>query len=363
MNINDNSINMQLQPLVFDKIATAQPLVIAGPCSAESEEQVLSTARGLVNCGVKVFRAGIWKPRTRPGDFEGVGIKGLEWLHRVKQETGMLIATEVATREHVLAVLDAEIDILWIGARTCTNPFAMQEIADTLQAHHDVTVLVKNPVNPDVELWIGGLQRLYNAGVKRLGAIHRGFSTYGSSFYRNAPHWNIAFELHRRLPQLPILSDPSHMGGKRELIAPLSQQALDMGFNGLFIESHINPDAALSDSRQQVTPIELLAIVEGLVVRDVTQSTESLDFLRQQIDQCDHDLLETLNRRMAISREIGRFKKEHNIQIVLTQRYGDIIDKMKVHANGMGLNGDFIASIMQIIHEESVKQQINVFKQ
>ena len=240
----DQQLFSDLQPITFDGIDANKPLVIAGPCSAESEEQVINTAKGLAKSGIKIFRAGIWKPRTKPGGFEGIGMRGLLWMHQVKKETGMYTAIEVANREHVSAALDAGIDILWIGARTSANPFAMQEIADTLQGHPDATVLVKNPVNPDIELWIGALLRLYNAGIRRLGAIHRGFSTYGKHLFRNEPQWHIPIELHRRIPKLPIICDPSHMGGKRELIGPVSQQALDMGFDGLIIESHCNPECA-----------------------------------------------------------------------------------------------------------------------
>ncbi|MDE6225172.1 MAG: 3-deoxy-7-phosphoheptulonate synthase, partial [Muribaculaceae bacterium] len=257
-----------LKPL-FDDIDPNSPLIIAGPCSAETEEQVLSTARQLAATGIKVFRAGIWKPRTKPGGFEGIGAEGLEWLKKVKAETGMKVATEVANHEHVRQALEAGIDLIWIGARTSANPFAMQEIADTLaEIGRDVPVLVKNPVNPDLELWIGAIQRIYNAGFHRLGAIHRGFSSYGKHLYRNLPQWHIPSELRRRAPELPIICDPSHIGGKRELVAPLAQQAYDMGFNGLIIESHCDPDCAWSDKDQQVTPEILNVILNMLVVRD-----------------------------------------------------------------------------------------------
>ena len=229
-------------PISIEGLNPKKPVVIAGPCSAETEEQVMTTAKELASFGIKIFRAGIWKPRTKPGGFEGVGEPGLEWLKRVKEETGMANATEVATVAHVEAALNANVDILWIGARTSANPFAMQEIADALKDHPEVNVLVKNPVNPDIELWIGALQRLYNAGIRHLGAIHRGFSTYGKHLYRNVPQWHIAIELRRRIPQMQIFTDPSHMGGKRELVAPLSQEAMDLGFDGLMVESHCSPD-------------------------------------------------------------------------------------------------------------------------
>ena len=278
-----------LQPIVEGVGVVGSPLIMAGPCSAETEEQTLSTARRLAMGGVKVFRAGIWKPRTKPGGFEGIGKEGLQWLKRVKEETGMLVATEVAMRRHVEEALEAGVDILWIGARTSANPFAVQEIADALKdaGAEDVAVLVKNPVNPDLELWIGALERLYNAGIRRLGAIHRGFSFYGKSIYRNPPQWHIPIELHRRIPELPIVVDPSHMGGKRELVGPLCQQALDMKFTGLMIESHCTPDEAWSDKNQQVTPEVLKIILSSLVLRNSEQNTESLQQLRQQIDRVD----------------------------------------------------------------------------
>ena len=358
--MNNNSIFPDLQALTFEGIDNKRPLVIAGPCSAETEEQVLSTAKQLQKNGVKLFRAGIWKPRTKPGGFEGVGIKGLLWLHQVKKETGMMTATEVATHEHVAAALDAGVDVLWIGARTSANPFAMQDIADALKGHPETTVLVKNPVNPDIELWIGALQRIYNAGIRRLGAIHRGFSTYGKHLYRNVPQWHIAIELHRRIPNLTIICDPSHIGGKRELIAPLSQQAMDMGFDGLIIESHCNPDCALSDAAQQVTPDSLNLILNTLVIRDMNQTTENLTLLRQQIDQCDNELIELLGKRMRIAREIGQYKKEHNMQVVQTSRYGDVLQSRIKQASSLGLNDVFMQEVMESIHGESVRQQLEV---
>lgn len=348
-----------LQSIFPAGIDSTKPMIIAGPCSAETEEQVMNTANNLARNGIKLFRAGIWKPRTKPGGFEGVGVEGLAWMKRVKEETGMYTCTEVATKAHVEAALEAGIDILWIGARTSANPFAMQEIADSLEGH-DVTVLVKNPVNPDIELWIGALQRIYNAGIRKLGAIHRGFSTYGKHLYRNLPQWHIPIDLGRRIPNLPILCDPSHIGGKRELVAPISQQAIDMGFEGLIIESHCDPDCAWSDKSQQVTPDVLNYIVNTLVPRDTTQSTENLNLLRQQIDQLDNDLIEVLNKRMRVCREIGQYKKEHRMQIVQIGRYDDILKSRIKLAEEMGMNGDFMKTVLQAIHEESVRQQIEV---
>lgn len=347
-----------LKPIVDD----IKPLIIAGPCSAESEKQVMETASQLAENGIKIFRAGIWKPRTKPGGFEGVGAEGLAWMRRVKDELGMLTATEVATRQHVKEALAAGIDILWIGARTSANPFAMQEIADTLAEAQmpELPVLVKNPVNPDLELWIGALQRIYNAGIRRLGAIHRGFSVYGKHLYRNMPQWHIPIELRRRLPQLPIVCDPSHIGGKRELIAPLSQQSLNMGFDGLIIESHCSPDEAWSDASQQVTPETLDLILNTLVAPTSSQSTENLSALRQQIDRIDNELIELLNKRMRVSREIGQFKKEHSMPVVQAGRYDDIMQTRRKLAEQMGMSGDFMAAVLTAIHEESVRQQLEI---
>lgn len=348
-----------IKPIKFCGVDSKRPVVIAGPCSAETEEQVMETAKDLAKNGVRIFRAGIWKPRTKPGGFEGVGSVGLTWLQEVKKETGMLVATEVANKQHVEEALNAGVDVLWIGARTSANPFAMQEIADSLVGA-DVPVLVKNPVNPDLELWIGAMQRIYNAGIKQIGAIHRGFSAYGKHLYRNMPQWHIPIELRRRMPELTLICDPSHIGGKRELVAPLSQQAMDMGFDGLIVESHCDPDSAWSDKSQQVTPEVLNFIINMLVVRDTTQTTESLTLLRQQIDQIDNDLLEALSKRMRISREIGQYKKEHSMPVVQTGRYDDILNSRAAAAEELGMNGDFMKTVYQAIHEESVRQQIEV---
>ena len=348
-----------IKPIQFEGVSTKRPIVIAGPCSAETEEQVMETATELAKNGIRIFRAGIWKPRTKPGGFEGIGSVGLEWLRRVKKETGMLTATEVANRKHVEEALNAGVDVLWIGARTAANPFAMQEIADSLSGT-DATVLVKNPINPDLELWIGGMQRIYNAGIRRIGAIHRGFSAYGKHLYRNMPQWHIPIELRRRMPELTLFCDPSHIGGKRELVAPISQQAMDMGFDGLIIETHCEPDCAWSDKAQQITPEVLNYILNTLVVRDTTQTTESLSLLRQQIDQIDNELLEALGKRMRVSREIGQYKKEHNMPVVQTGRYDDVLNSRAKAAEELGMNGEFMNVVYQAIHEESVRQQIEV---
>lgn len=334
-----------------------RPLVIAGPCSAETEEQVMETAKALANKGIKIFRAGVWKPRTKPGGFEGMGEEALPWLQRVKQETGMLIGTEVATPKHVEAALNAGLDMLWVGARTSANPFAVQELADSLKGV-DIPVFVKNPVNPDIELWIGALERINGAGITRLAAIHRGFSSIDQKLYRNAPMWHIPIELHRRCPNLPIICDPSHIGGRRDLIAPLSQQAMDMGFEGLIVESHCNPDCAWSDANQQVIPDVLNFILDRLVVRNTKESTESLNILRQQIDELDNRLMELLTKRMRISREIAAYKKEHSMAVVQTARYSEILDKRAAQGVLCGMDADFIKSIYEHIHEESVRQQM-----
>lgn len=353
-----------LESIYLPGIDASKPMIIAGPCSAESEEQMLTTARELSDYGIKIFRAGIWKPRTKPGGFEGIGAEGLEWLKKVKEETGMYTATEVATPLHVKQALEAGVDILWIGARTSANPFAIQEIADAIsEIGKDTPVLVKNPINPDLELWVGALQRFYNAGVRRLGAIHRGFSTYGKHLYRNVPQWHIPIELRLRFPNLPILCDPSHIGGRRELIAPLSQEAFDMGFNGLIIESHCNPDCALSDAAQQLTPEILNFILNTLVIRSTKQSTENLTLLRQQIDKIDNELLEVLARRMHVSRDIGKYKLEHSMPVVQASRYNDVIRTRLKLGVEMGIGSDFLKTILLAIHDESVRQQIEIINQ
>jgi chorismate mutase len=352
-------MELELQPIALPGVETKRPVVIAGPCSAETEEQVMDTATQLSHKGVKIFRAGIWKPRTKPGGFEGIGVEGLPWLQRVKQETGMYVATEVATAKHVEAALKAGIDVLWVGARTTANPFAVQEIADALKGV-DVPVLVKNPVNPDLELWIGALLRINGAGIKRLGVIHRGFSSYDKKIYRNLPQWHIPIELRRRIPGLPILCDPSHIGGKRELVAPLCQQAMDLGFDGLIVESHCNPDCAWSDASQQVTPDVLDYILNLLVIRKETQTTESLNELRNQIDECDNSIIEILSKRMRICREIGTFKKEHDMTILQTGRYNEILDKRGAQGALCGMDADFVKKVFEAIHEESVRQQMEI---
>lgn len=336
-----------------------RPLLIAGPCSAESEEQVMTTAKQLANKGYRLFRAGIWKPRTKPGGFEGVGEVGLSWLIRVQKELGMKVCTEIANRAHVEAALNAGVDFVWIGARTSANPFAMQEIADVLRGC-DIPVLVKNPVNPDLELWIGALERINQAGILRIGAIHRGFSTYEKHLYRNTPMWHIPIELRRRVPGLPVICDPSHIGGARELIAPLAQQAMDLGMEGLIVECHCTPDAAWSDATQQVTPDVLDFIISRLVIRTLENPTENLSALRHQIDDIDSNLIELLAKRMRISREIGQYKREHNMTVVQTDRYSEILCKRGAQGVLSGMSSDFVKEIFEAIHGESVRQQIEM---
>ncbi len=347
---------IDIDPL-FTHLPSDKPLIISGPCSAESQEQVMQTALELQKSGIHVFRAGIWKPRTKPGGFEGVGEIGLPWLQEVKKKTGMLIAVEVATKAHVEAALRHHVDLIWIGARTTANPFAVQEIADALQGI-DIPVLIKNPVNPDLELWIGAIERIYNAGIKRLGVIHRGFSSYEQKIYRNTPAWHIPIELRRRIPNLPILCDPSHIGGKRELIAPLSQQAMDLGFDGLIIESHCNPCSAWSDKDQQITPESLSLILDGLVIRKTFLPTERLKLLRNEIDHIDDQLFELLAKRLKIAADIAQFKKDNDMPVLQTGRYDEILTKKISQAELLGLSPAYIMTILEAIHEESVRIQL-----
>lgn len=353
---------MNFESILLPGIDARRPLVISGPCSAESEEQVMTTGRALAAKGIKIFRAGIWKPRTKPGGFEGVGVIGLPWLQRLKQETGMYTAVEVATKAHVDAALAFGVDILWIGARTTANPFAMQEIADALKGH-DVPVLVKNPVNPDIELWIGGIERIYGAGIRRIGVIHRGFSSADKKIYRNLPQWHLPIELRRRYPNLPIICDPSHIGGRRDLIQPLSQQAMDLGFDGLIIESHCNPDAAWSDAKQQVTPDVLSDILSSLVIRDTVKHTEDLSDLRRQIDEIDEQILEIMAKRMRVSCEIAQYKKENDVQVLQAGRYDEILTKRSQDGVSMGMSEEFVKEVFEAIHAESVRKQLNIINQ
>lgn len=352
-------MELDLLPLNLPSDNERPSCVIAGPCSAETEEQVMTTAKQLAAAGCHIFRAGVWKPRTKPGGFEGNGEKALPWMKRVKEETGMLTATEVATPNHVELAMKYGIDVLWIGARTSANPFAMQALADSMRGI-EVPVLIKNPVNPDLELWIGALQRINQAGVKRLGAIHRGFSSYDKKIYRNLPMWQIPIELHRRIPELSIICDPSHIGGRRDLIAPLCQQSMDLGFDGLIVESHCSPDEAWSDAKQQVTPDVLDYILSMLVIRDEHVTTEDIRQLRQQIDELDNQLMDLLAKRMRVCREIGQYKKEHNMTVLQTNRYSEILEKRGAQGASCGLSAGSVAKIFEEIHEESVRQQLEI---
>lgn len=334
-------------------------LLIAGPCSAESRSQVADTAALLADAGIRVFRAGVWKPRTRPGGFEGAGLPALQWLAEVRRSTGMYTATEVATRDHLTAAIDAGVDIVWIGARTSANPFAVQEIADAIAlAPHKPAVLIKNPVSPDLELWIGAMQRIYDAGVRSLGAIHRGFSTYGDSPYRNPPHWSIPIELRRRIPSLPVICDPSHITGHADMVARVAHQAIDMGFDGLIIESHISPCTALSDSAQQITPAELARLKATLAPRHAAGHSPTLDDLRRRIDEIDDELLEVIARRMSIADEIGAYKRRNGMAVVQPERYNTLMSRRISAGTDIGLSESFMRRLLSALHEESVRRQV-----
>ena len=342
---------------IFEK--SKRPIIGAGPCSAESEEQVMQVATSLANKGVTFFRAGIWKPRTKPGCFEGVGKIGLPWLKRAREELSIPVATEVATPEHVEQSLAAGVDILWIGARTTANPFAVQELADSLRGV-DVPVLVKNPVNPDIELWIGALERLNNAGVTRLGCIHRGFSSYGEKIFRNAPQWQLPLELKRRLPQLPMLCDPSHIAGKRELLAMLSQEAMDLNFDGLMIETHCQPECALSDNRQQVVPDELFVILDRLVHRTTCGESNEISRYRALLDEIDNDLMHLIAKRMQIAREIGEIKREKGLTVFQPFRYNEVMERYTADSALHSLDVEAMKDIFEVIHSESIRQQLKI---
>ena len=338
-----------------------RPSVVAGPCSAETEDQVMQTAKGLKELGINVFRAGIWKPRTHPGSFEGVGTEGLKWMQRAKKEYGLKISTEVASEKHVFECLKFGVDLVWLGARTTANPFLVQEIADALK-DTDIPVLVKNPVNPDLDLWIGALERLNRAGIKKLGVIHRGFSTFDKIKYRNDPQWQVAIELRSRYPELPFFVDPSHMGGSKDYIREISQRSLDLGFEGLMIESHCNPTCALSDAKQQLTPSELrILLYDQIAVRDADSDSkewkENIDPLRAKIDIIDENILYALGSRMKISRQIGEYKKANNIAILQTSRWDAVLAKVVEKGKEYDLPEKFLTAVFNAIHEASVETQ------
>ena len=337
------------------------PLIISGPCSAETEEQVMTTARGLANTGkVDIMRAGIWKPRTRPGSFEGIGTKGLPWLQQAKKETGIPVAVEVATAKQVEDALHFDVDVLWVGARTTVNPFSVQEIADALRGVK-VPVLIKNPLNPDLELWVGGMERIAKAGIEDLGLIHRGFSSYGNTDFRNAPMWHLAIEMKRRFPNVPMINDPSHICGRRDILQSVAQQAIDLDFDGLIIESHMDPDNAWSDAKQQITPEVLKQMLEAIRWRKENIASEefqtALEKLRQQINQLDDELLQVLSTRMKVAQKIGEYKKNNDITILQTNRWNEILERAVAKGNKMGLSDDFITKYMDAVHMESIQQQ------
>jgi len=357
------TISLKLEPFVFRDVSTEKPLIMAGPCSAESEEQVIETASQLKEMGIKIFRAGVWKPRTRPDAFEGMGKAAMPWLRRVKEELGMYTATEVANVKHVYDCLKAGIDIIWLGARTTANPFAVQEIADSLKGV-DLPVLIKNPINPDLELWIGAFERLNRAGITKLAAIHRGFSTYSKTLYRNNPQWEIPIELKRRIPGVFMLTDPSHICGSRELLFEISQKSMDLDFDGLIVETHCNPEKALSDAQQQITPDQLGKLLSRLVLRhaDIGNNTllSTLEELRHEIDKYDDKVIEIFEHRMAIARKIGLYKKQNSITILQTSRYDEMLRNRIDQAARIGLSEEFIIRVFRAIHEESINHQTRV---
>ncbi len=359
-------VKLELEKLQFKDLKLERPLIISGPCSAENEKQVIETARQLNNYGVKIFRAGLWKPRTRPNVFDGVGNKGLPWMKKVKEQFGMLTTVEVANVKHVYEALKAGIDILWIGARTTANPFAVQDIADSLNGV-DIPVMVKNPINPDVELWIGAIERVYNAGIKKIVAVHRGFSTYGKSLYRNSPQWQIPIELKRRIPDLLIITDPSHICGSKDLLFEISQKAMDLNFDGLMIEAHINPEKALSDAEQQITPEALNMLLNKLILRKAdinnTMLLTTLEELRHEIDSYDNKLLDILESRMNIASKIGEYKKKHNITILQTSRWDEILQRQLELGEKKGLSEEFIVKIFRAIHQESINHQTKIMNE
>ncbi|MGB5005573.1 MAG: chorismate mutase [Ferruginibacter sp.] len=354
---------LDMKTLMQDKWKK-RPLIISGPCSAESEEQMLQTATGLANTGmVDVLRAGIWKPRTKPGLFEGNGIVALPWLAKAKKITGIPVTVEVATAKHVEDAMHFDVDMLWIGARTTVNPFSVQEVADALRGI-DIPVLIKNPINPDLELWSGGIERLQKAGMNQVGMIHRGFSSYGNTEYRNAPMWHLPIEMKRRFPGMPLICDPSHICGNRTMLQSISQKSIDLDFDGLMLESHIDPDNAWSDAKQQVTPEKLLELLNGLVWRHESTTAQefitALTTLREQINQVDDELLTLLGQRMKLSDKIGQYKKDNDITILQTNRWNEILERAFQKGEALGLTKEFIVKYFDAVHIESIHHQNKV---
>ncbi|HKL02177.1 MAG TPA: chorismate mutase [Cryomorphaceae bacterium] len=354
---------MKFEPFFGDRGKRA--FWIAGPCSAETEEQMLETAKGLASSNIDLFRAGIWKPRTRPNSFEGIGTQGLEWLSTVKRETGLKVCTEVANVRHVEEALKHNIDVLWIGARTTVNPFSVQEIADALKGT-DIPILIKNPINPDIKLWIGAIERIYDSGIKQLGVIHRGFSSYGSDKYRNQPRWQIAIELKRQFPNLPMICDSSHICGTRDLLEEVSQKALDLNYDGIMLEVHPDPDKAWSDPKQQIQPNEFSAMKDRLKYRQVftdnAEFLESLENFRHQIDEIDEEIMSLMASRMNLAAGIGAYKKQNNISILQTGRWSEILDKNIAKGNQMGLSAEFVSGLLKAVHQESINRQHQIMK-
>ncbi|NLA49779.1 MAG: bifunctional 3-deoxy-7-phosphoheptulonate synthase/chorismate mutase type II [Bacteroidales bacterium] len=357
-------IKLETIPVTEWKGYRKRPFLISGPCSAETEEQVMETARQLAKIEqVNLFRAGIWKPRTRPDSFEGIGTPALKWLRNVKEETGLLVGCEVANEKHVYEALKYGIDMLWIGARTSVNPFTVQEIANALNGV-DIIVMIKNPINPDIDLWIGAIERIARAGIKRLGAIHRGFSSYEKTSYRNQPNWQLPIELRRKMPDIPIICDPSHIAGARAYLHEISQKALDLNFDGLMLESHIRPEKALSDSAQQITPNELNELLSRLILRNPSTSDpkllDILGELRQQIDVFDDHLIDLIERRMQVAEKIGQYKKENNITILQSARWDEIVKKVMMKGLAKGLSKEMTDTIFKAIHQESINHQMKI---
>ena len=348
----------------IEQVWEKRPLIISGPCSAETEEQVLATAEQLAGTGkVDVLRSGIWKPRTRPGNFEGIGTKGLPWLQQAKKKTGLLTAVEVATAKQVQDALHFDVDILWLGARTTVNPFSVQEIADALRGI-DVPVLIKNPINPDLELWVGAVERLAKAGIKKIGLIHRGFSSYGNTEYRNAPMWHLAIEMKRRHPELLMVNDPSHICGNRESLLDVAQRAIDLDYDGLMIETHIDPDNAWSDAKQQITPVQLHVLLNSIKWRTEDINSEdyhnALEKLRNQINQLDDEVMQILGHRMQVAEKIGQYKKENNITILQTNRYNQILERAFAKGSKYGLSEEFVTKYFDAVHIESINHQTKI---